>query len=265
MRHILVPVDLSKNSKEAFNYAAHIAAAAKTGMTVVFGYNLLEKAIRYTTKKGEVDKDPDKWIQKRIRKVQKRNPELQIQYKIVKGDILDSIKRLVDQFNADLVIMGCQGKNENAGTFLGSTAGAMVKTTNIPVLFVPPRYQYHGIQKVVFAVKNTSVRYMRTLEPVIHLKQLFKPQVQLLHLGAEPDPVPEQTFSILQLINDITRYGSDNFNDSIHEYLDQHHADLVIVIRRKRGFLEKTLGPTRTPADKFSTDVPMLVLTGEDY
>ena len=265
MRHIIVPVDLSRNSKEALNYASHIAEAADIGITIVFGYNLLEKAIRYTTKKGEVDKDPDKWIQKRIQKIQARRPELKLQYKIIKGEILDSIKRLVDIYDADLVIMGSQGKEENEATFLGATAGAMVKTTNIPVILVPPRFKFHGINKIVFAVKNTSVRYMGTLEPIIDLKQLFRPQIQLLHLGGEPDDVPEQSFSILQIINDITRYGNDNFNESIHEYLDQHHADLICVIRRKRGFLEKTLGPTRTPAEKFTTDVPMLVLMGEDY
>jgi nucleotide-binding universal stress UspA family protein len=265
MRHIIVPVDLSRNSREALNYASHIARAAGVGITVVFGYNLLEKAIRYTTKKGEIDKDPDKWIQKRILKIQSKRPELKIQYKIIKGDILDSIKRLVDVHSADLVIMGCQGKDENRETFLGTTAGAMVKTTNIPVILVPPRFKFKGINKVVFAVKNTSVRYMGTLEPIISIKQLFKPQVQMLHLGGEPDTIPEQSFSILQLINDITRYGNDNFNESIHEYLEQHHADLICVIRRKRGFLEKTLGPTRTPASKFSTDVPMLVLVGEEY
>ena len=51
MNHIIVPVDLSRNSKEALRYAAHIARAANVGMTIVFAYSLLEKAIRYTTKK----------------------------------------------------------------------------------------------------------------------------------------------------------------------------------------------------------------------
>jgi nucleotide-binding universal stress UspA family protein len=265
MRHIIVPVDLSRNSKEALNYASHIANAAGIGITVVFGYSLLEKAIRYTTKKGEVDKDPDKWIQKRIARIQQKRPDVKLQYKIIKGEILDSIKRLVDIYEADLVIMGCQGKEEKEDVFLGSTAGAMVKTTNIPVILVPPRFKFHGITNVVFAAKNTSVRYMGTLEPIIDIKQLFKPQIQLLHIGIDSDDLPEQSFSILQLINDITRYGNESFNESINEYLDQHHADLVCVMRRKRGFLEKTLGPAPTPAEKFNTDIPMLVLMGEDY
>lgn len=265
MKHLIVPVDLSKNSKEALRYAVHLALKARAEITIVHVYSLLHKAIIYTTRKGYQEKDPERWIQKRISKIASKHPDLKVDFKIIKGDTVDSIRRLVDITGADLVVMGCQGANENPETFLGSTAGAMIKTTNIPVLVIPPRFKFKGIERVVFAAKNTSVRFMGTLEPIIFIKQLFKPHIQLLHLGAAPDPVPEQSFSILQVIHDITRYGNDNFNESIHEYLTQYHADLLCVIRRKRGFLEKTLGPTRTPADKFSTEIPVLVLIGEDY
>jgi nucleotide-binding universal stress UspA family protein len=265
MNHIIVPVDLSKNSKEALRYASHIAAATGAGLTVVFGYNLLEKAIRYVTKKGVVDKDPDKWIQKRVIRINTKRPEIDVNFKIIQGDIIDSIKRLAEQKSAGLVIMGCQGKGENPNTFLGSTAGEMIRDTQLPVLLVPPRYKFQGIKNVVLAVKNTSVRYMGTLEPIIRIKQAFHPQIQLLHLGGEQDPLPAKSFSILQLINDITRYGHDNLQNSLREYLEQHPSDMVCLLRRKRGTLEKSIGSSRTPVEKLRIDIPVLVLAGEDY
>jgi hypothetical protein len=161
--------------------------------------------------------------------------------------------------------MGAQGANENVDTYLGSTTGAMVKTTEIPVLVVPPRYRFNGIDRVVFAAKNPFVRDQKTLQPIIEIRNLFNPHIQLLHLGEDQSPAPDQMISILQVINDVTRYGNDNFNESINEYLSQYHADLLCVMRRKRGFLEKTLGPTRTLADKFHTDLPVLILVGDDY
>lgn len=265
MKHLIVPVDLSKNSKEALRYAVHLAVKANAEITIVHVYSLLHKAIIHTTRKGYQEKDPEAWIQKRLTKITAKHPDLKVQYKVIKGDTVDSIRRLVDITGADLVVMGCQGANENQETFLGSTTGAMIKTTNIPVLAIPPRFKFKGITRVVFAAKNTSVRFLGTLEPIIFIKQLFNPHIQLLHLGESSDPIQEQSFSILQVINDITRYGNDNFNDSIHEYLTQYHADLLCVIRRKRGFLEKTLGPTRTPVEKFNTEIPILVLIGEEY
>jgi nucleotide-binding universal stress UspA family protein len=264
MKQIIIPVDLSKNSKEALRYAVHLGVMAKASVTIVHCFSLLHKAVIHTTRKGYIEKDPDKWIQKRILKINKKQPELNVDYKIIKGDVIDSLRRLVDTTGADLVVMGCQGTNENMDTFLGSTAGAMVKTTNIPVLLIPPGFRFKGIQRVVFAAKNPFVKNMMTLDPIISIKELFTPHVQLLHLGEGTEPTPVGSISILQLIHDITRYGNDNFNESIHEYLTQYHADLLCVIRRKRGFLEKTLGPTRTPIEKFNSPIPVLVLIGED-
>jgi hypothetical protein len=176
---------------------------------------------------------------------------------------LDSLTRLVETTKADFVVMGCQGENENPDIFLGSTAGALVKNTEIPVILVPPRFKFRRIEKVVFAAKDTYVRFMGALEPIVMINQIFKPHVQLLHIGNTTPAVPEQSFSILQVINDITRYGNENFNESINEYLSQHRADLLCVIRRKRGILEKLLGPSRTPAKKFRADIPVMVLIGE--
>ena len=264
MKQIIIPVDLSRNSKEALRYAVHLASAAKASVTIVHCFSLLHKAVIHTTKKGHMEKDPDKWIQKRILKINKKQPGLEVDYKIIKGDVIDSLRRLVDTTGADLVVMGCQGANENVDTFLGSTAGAIVKTTNIPVLLIPPGIKFKGIQRVVFAAKNPFVKNIETLDPIKAIKETFTPHVQLLHLGEGSEPMPDGSISILQLIHDITRYGNDNFNESIHEYMTQYHADLLCVIRRKRGFLEKTLGPTRTPAEKFNSPIPVLVLIGED-
>jgi len=264
MNHIIVPVDLSKNSKDALRYAGNLAEHAGADIMIVHCISLLHKAVKHITSKGEIEKDPQKWILKRIKKLKGKHPNLNIDFKILKGDVLDNIRRLVEVTNSDLVVLGTQGVNENPETFLGSISGSLVKTTDIPVLLIPPGYKYNGIDKIVFAAKNTFVRYMGTLEPIIQMNQIFKPHVQLLHLGEQPDPIPEQSFSILQVINDITRYGNDNFNESINEYLTQYHADLLCVMRRKRGFLEKLLGPSSTLASKFYTNIPILVLIGEE-
>jgi len=264
MNHIIVPVDLSNNSKDALRYAGHLAERAGANIMIIHSQSLLQKAIAFTTGKGETEKDPQKWILKRIRKLKEKHPEIIVDFKITKDDIINSLEKSIESANADLVVMGTQGQNENPDTFLGSTSGALAKTTEIPVLLIPPGFKFKGIDRIVFAAKNTFVKYIGALDPIIHINQIFKPHVQLLHLGEQPDPIPESSFSILKVINDITRYGNDNFNESIREYLTQHHADLLCVIRRKRGFVEKMMEPSKTLASKFYTDIPVLVLIGED-
>lgn len=264
MNHIIVPVDLSKNSREALRYAAHLAQHASTDIMIVYCTSLLQKVVSYTAVTKKEPKDPQKWILKRIKKIKAKHPGVAVDFRIFKGDTIEGIKKMIDITKSDMVVMGTQGEGENPETYLGSTSGALVKTTDIPVILIPPRFKFNGIDKVIFAAKNTFVRYMGALEPIISINQIFKPHVQLLHLGEQLDPIPDQSFSILQVINDITRYGNDNFNESINEYLSQYHADLLCVIRRKRGLIEKLLGPSKTPASKFHTDIPVLVLIGEE-
>lgn len=263
MKLIIVPVDLSRNAKEATRYAANIAAYAGARLLIVHYHHLLHKVVSHTSGKTVSNIDADRWIQKRIHKIALKHPGLEVDYKIIKDNIIAHLKHLVEDSRADLVIMGCQGENENPTTFLGSTSGSLVKTTEIPALLVPPRYKFVRIERVIFAAKDTYVRFMGALEPIILINQIFKPNVQLLHIGQNTSSIPEQSFSILQVVHDITRYGSDNFNESIREYLTQHSADLLCVIRRKRGILEKLLGPAGTPSSKFNVEIPVLVLIGE--
>lgn len=265
MKHIVVPVDLSPNAKDAVKYAGHIAHASGAGLTLVYAHSLLQKAVNYTIGKGKKTKNPEKWLDKRIARMKADFPGIQVKKRIVMGDIVDFLKPILEETSADFVVMGCQGQYEEKETYLGTTAGAVVKTTDIPVLLIPSGYRFTGLDRVVFAAKNTGFRNQETIQPLIELKQIFTPHIQLLHLGENQDSELEYPYSILQLVHDVTRYGNDSFNESINEYLSQHPADLICAFRRKRGFLERKLGPTKTFSHKFYLNVPFLVLVGEDY
>jgi nucleotide-binding universal stress UspA family protein len=245
MQHIIVPVDLSPNSKAALRYAAHIAAAAKVGITVVFAYSLLEKAIRYTTKKGQVDKDPEKWIQKRIDKIHASRPDVDVEYKIIKGDILDSLKRMLDITGADLIILGCQGKDENEESFLGSVSVAVVKTSHQPILLIPPKYKFRNLQNMVCVTNNTSPNSFETRDPVNQLKAIFHPGVHILP-------------------TDKVHFENVKANEDFQDMLNQQDADLLITHRREKGFMETILGTSRMSIEKFKINIPLLVLVGEE-
>jgi nucleotide-binding universal stress UspA family protein len=69
MNTIIVPVDMSRNSKEALRYAAHLAAYADATIMIVHCYSLLQKVVSHTKGKAEKQIDPEKWITKRIHKL----------------------------------------------------------------------------------------------------------------------------------------------------------------------------------------------------
>jgi nucleotide-binding universal stress UspA family protein len=265
MKHILVPVDLSKNSKEALRYAVHLAKKNNATITIVHFYSLLMKAVIHTTEKGYTEKNPEKWIQKRIKKIKAKQPGINVSFSIMKGDAEDSIRRAVGTTGADLLIMGCQGAEENTKTYLGATSCAIIMTAKIPVIIIPPRYRFQGLKHIAFAAIRSYVKDEKTLAPLQYFIHTYSPHIQFLSLGEEHPEMPEGHFSFMPLVEATTRYGNDSFNASINEYIGLHEVDLLCVIRRKKGFLEKTIGPKRTLASKLNIAVPVLVLVGAGH
>ncbi len=264
MKHILVPVDLSKNSKEALRYAIHIALKYGAAITIVHFYSLLLKAVIHTTKDGYIEKSPDKWIQKRIKKISAKHPQLQLSHKILKGDAVVSMQSVAKSIDADLLIMGCQGVRENSKIFLGSTAGGILMTSKIPLILIPPRYKYTGIQHIVVAAIFSQVRDNQTLEPMAHFIENYKPEVDLLLLGAGNEEDPQNSISILPLITKTVHFEDEQHTLNVTSYLVQNPTDMLAMIRRKKGFLERTIGAKRTSGIRFSTAIPVLVLVGEN-
>ncbi len=263
MKHILVPVDLSRNSKEALRYAVHLALREHAMITIVHFYSLLLKAVIHTTKKGHKEKSPEKWMQKRIKKITLKYPELQIDYKIVKGDAAVSMQSLTKSIGADLLIAGCQGDREDSTIYLGSTAGGIMMASRIPVILIPPRFKFSGIQHIAIAAIFSQVKDNLTLEPLIDLIAHFQPDVKLLLFGEAEEDVQNKV-SILPLATDIIHFPDDQYSANMTSHLSQNPTDLLVIIKRKRGFLEKTIGPKRTSSTRFHASIPVLVLIGEN-
>ena len=64
-------------------YAGHLAEQAGAEIMIVHCYSLLQKAVTFTTGKGEVNKDPQKWILKRIKKLKQKHPGIIVDFKII--------------------------------------------------------------------------------------------------------------------------------------------------------------------------------------
>ena len=121
----------------------------------------------------------------------------------------------------------------------------MVKTSNEPVLLIPPKYKFRNLQNLVLVSNPTLELSFETSDPVNQLKEIFQPGIHIL-------PTGKDQFENLKAI------------ENIQETLLQQNADLLIIHRREKGTMETILGTTRMSVEKFKINVPLLVLVGED-
>ncbi len=261
MKHILVPVDLSRNSKEALTYAVELAHKSHAAMTVIHLYSLLLRAIMHSTNPEGVDKDPGKWIQQRIREIKLRFPNLDIAYRVVKGDAGDDLAGIASSIDADLIITGCQGAREDNKTFLGSVASSLILTSKIPVMLIPPRSKFHGVHHILVAAVSSQVKEKEMLEPLKFFVDIFHPKVSLLQFGEYHEV--KRLASLKPLVTHTEYSENQDYMETVNAFMANHPTDLLTVVRRKKGFLEKTIGPKRTSAMRFNTPIPLLVLIEE--
>jgi nucleotide-binding universal stress UspA family protein len=143
---ILVPIDGSKMSHKAANYAVELAkqtGASLTLLSVIDKRFVVDQAVSASASPTHLKESVEDYLQQsaqsstdEIAKVCKRN---RVQYKatIRTGHPVEEIVNEATKSKVDLIVMGSHGKSALKAAVLGSvTYGVMHKDTKIPVLIV---------------------------------------------------------------------------------------------------------------------------------
>lgn len=140
IRKILVPVDQSKTSIKAANYAFEVAKQmnASIAFLCVMEINMLEinpdagefpdeKRLKIKTKFIEL-----------IKTLERKHPQLEVEKVfLTEGKVAEQIIKKATEWSADLIIMGSHGRTGLSHLLLGSTAEAVMRHGKIPVFIVP--------------------------------------------------------------------------------------------------------------------------------
>jgi nucleotide-binding universal stress UspA family protein len=136
VRRILVPVDLSERSAEVIGEATRLAAA--------FGLESVD-ALHVYFEQGTAPRDEES--EERIRdreeaslwglvaRVELHGVNLNPLF-VESSHVAETIHRLAEERQADLIVMGTRGRSRSAGVLLGSETEETIVHTRIPVLAV---------------------------------------------------------------------------------------------------------------------------------
>ncbi len=137
-RHILYATDFSQTAEEAFLMLERIATTYHSKVTL---YHVHDKAridpyLRHML--PEFDRE-DKSRLQRLKEHLETNGASECSFQVSYGVPAQRLLRLANSGEFSLLIMGCQGRGFIPEVFLGSTANAIARHGQIPVLFVPHR------------------------------------------------------------------------------------------------------------------------------
>ncbi|MCI5083385.1 MAG: universal stress protein [Saprospiraceae bacterium] len=265
MNKILVPTDFSENARNATAYALEIANQHGCEVTLLHTYKLYSTAGMMISVESYMAEDRKKEMDQEVKlfETQLRNGAT-IDTRVVRGDAIPTIKSFAEKGKYDLVIMGTQGASGVEEVFLGSVTNGVIKNIKTPLLAIPNGYRFKAIEDIVFSIDNDPIMSDDIIKPLLELAEKDNAQIKLFH-HAEQEGSVHIDPSVTKALNGAEyslhyEINSEELGESIHQFVEKSDADLLCMIRRKRGFWESLFHSSATTSEAFHSEIPLLVL-----
>jgi nucleotide-binding universal stress UspA family protein len=196
--------------------------------------------------------------------LQKFAPHLDITTKVVKLPPKSFVTSYAQREGFDLVITGTKGLSSLKEMTVGSVTAYIMDHAQIPVLAIPENWEYRGLNHILLGIDEDSEN-ARTLAPLVRLAEAANAQLEVVHttqamtvpLDFHPGssiPLGElnYTFSTIpegkSIPEALTNYGLDR------------EVDLMVMVHRKRGFIERVFTNSYAREELFLIKTPLLIL-----
>ncbi len=190
IRRILCPIDLSDASRHALKHAVASAKWYGAHITLLHVYGAPQPWVAASEMPGYVPLLPPTQSQDVVEEVRRFVAPMMGDgpHEVVatEGIPAKDIVRLADETGADLLVMGTHGRGGFERLFLGSVTEKVLRTTNRPVLTVPPPIQTPNADPVhyknILCPLDFSEASSRALEYALSLAKKTDACVTPLHV-----------------------------------------------------------------------------------
>jgi nucleotide-binding universal stress UspA family protein len=265
MDKILFPTDFSNNALNALDYALEFANVFKSKLVMIHAVNVPSKVGTFTVLERKMVEDAEKELENWVARAKNKlhNPDALVA-KVVKGNVLERIETVAKQFDCDLILVSAKGEGDADDKYLGRISAGLVKKTNIPILIVPIVYRFRPIKSIVFSIKFKRVSSPKVVEPLIKIATKFDAAVSVLHVKTPDfDPSRDENLFLDELPHKLYNLEGNFIFDTTKAFIEDHPIDMLVAIRRKRGFFKNIIFNNGTKKKTFNSEVPFLVLQGK--
>ena len=143
IKKILFPLDLTENSSKILPYVLSVSEKYNSQIYLLHVVQDLNKWGKLYVPHPSMDKFQEEAI-KNAKKAMDKICENQLQScpnfqkRVVSGDTVDEILKIIESENIDLLIMGTHGRKGLEHVIFGSVAENIVKKSPVPVLSINP-------------------------------------------------------------------------------------------------------------------------------
>jgi nucleotide-binding universal stress UspA family protein len=283
MKTYLVPIDFSEAAFNAANFAASLSH--QTNVTDIILMNayyiseletILPNPDMLMLREEEIEEnvvDRITQLEKLKTKLQKQVKEgVKIHIKLNRSHLLRAVIDTVIASNVDMVMLGSIGNStvREGSTGIGSHVIKISKASPVPVMVIPPTYNYKKIDEAVIACDFKKVK--ENVPMSILNKLLGNQLIKLLvlnidtegkHADADPERLAEETELHKMLKGFRPKYyyvSNPNIITGILNFATEHKAQMVISLPHTYSFLQSIMHNSISQQLAKNSTLPVLLL-----
>ena len=281
MKKVLVPTDFSASAANAIDFAIQSSMLFPIEITIMHAFEL--HGNMYTDSMGVIKE----FNQSQLDEAQHKLTELKNNIERKEGitvktimaelNLKDAIKRSIEDFYFDYVIMGTLGASGIKEKLWGTNTASVIGEIDIPVLAIPHDYKWKKPDKVLIATNNFEVE-PTILDTIFDLAGSYQAHVHAAVFTDEDDDKPatfiqhshhksEYEKTLKEKYHDdkvtVTQLFGTEFEDSLQEHITESNVDMLIMITHHRGFFSSIFHPSKTKKMVYHTHIPLLAIAAK--
>lgn len=270
MKTILVATDFSPASINAANYAADMALTIHADLLLLHVYHVPvtygEVPVTYNADDLKEDAEKDMLDFKKMIESKTGNG-VNLKTALRMGVFFQELKTLCESVQPYAVVMGSQGTTSAERFFFGSHTVFTMKNLQWPLITVPLGAKYSAIKKIGLACDFNKVVDTTPVDEIKKLVKEFNAELHVLNTGKkevfDPDIVFESGLLQEMLIDVKPQYhfiNSDNTDQGIIDFADKNKIDLLLVLPKRHGLLDKMIHKSNTKKLVLHSHIPVMAL-----
>lgn len=270
MLQILVTTDFSSTAFNAFKYAAQLFSQYEGNITVLHSYAKITSS-RSGSGVSEQNKQHEKFEIEKTRMeefVQLAKLPVKVDYIFQEGELLQNIQELISTKAINCLVMGTTGNSGFENKILGSKTVTTINNVTIPVLSIPIYAKYEGIDTLgmtsIYDAKDKNI-----LKKIVPFAKQYHFEVLSIHILNKKNQIAQEQIEdfkkdfATEPVSFIEK-DSDDVNEGIFEFIDEHGIDMIFAVKRNRGFLQRILEKSLTEKLSYHQSIPVLIIN-EDF
>lgn len=275
MKKILLPIDFSKTSDNAFIYALEMAKIFKSELVLLHTFDLpivdsQAMPINYSVIYDTIEManfEHFKEVMPRLRALaEERNlGHIVMSHILMDGDLVYNIKKVIKQENIDFVIMGTKGASGWLDSFIGTNTSAVISHVSVPVLSVPVEAKFKKMETIAFTTRFRD-KDIEALVKVLLFAKKMHAKVKCLYVKTPDSDVSDETIKKWEAHFEAEKelqffiIPSESVKETIEDFLLSQDVDIQAMLTYKRNFFVELFTNTTTQQLSYHLKTPILAL-----